>query len=311
MDFTVNRGGGDLHAQIEKQIEYYIAVGQLVIGDRLPTIRELEKQLGINRHTIRRAYLNLANRGLLQVRRGSGVTVAARLPAVKVRRQDAKLAQLVESTLDKATRLGYSSISFARILQTKALELDRRNPSIAFAECSDSQAHDLAIALGAHLGQAVLPVTIGLTGDDEFSVPESVQWVVVPVFHADQIQDALKGTRVQIITARVEVGLQFRLKAARMLPTERPCIIIRDQDSVALLPNVVRRILGLKREVVPAVMGNRRKCLKIVEHSDLVFYTVPCREFVEEVVPPNKKKHEVSFEFTQDALEIIKRTVRI
>ena len=78
LEFCINPASHDgLHLQIRKQIEYYVTVGRLRVGDTLPTIRELEAQLGINRHTIRRAYQDLAARGLLVVRRGARSVVAS------------------------------------------------------------------------------------------------------------------------------------------------------------------------------------------------------------------------------------------
>ena len=47
-------------------------------GDRLPTEAELSARFGVNRHTVRRALADLAEGGLLQSRRGSGVFVTAR-----------------------------------------------------------------------------------------------------------------------------------------------------------------------------------------------------------------------------------------
>lgn len=309
MDFYVNRGGDNLHLQITKQIDYYIAVGELVVGDRLPTIRELEKQLGVNRHTIRKAYLDLERKGLLQVRRGSGVTVVAGLTIVEKRKRDTRIDELVEKTLEEAARMGCSPLTFSRMVKPRALEMDHRDPSLAFVECNDAQAHDLARALEAYLGQAVVGINLNSAIKDASVVPQSVQYVVVPAFHAVQIREVLKQRTIQILTVRVEIGQRFRSMAEKLLPTDRPCMILRDQDSVALLPNLVKRILGLEREVVPVIMSKKREAEHTVERSDLVFYTAPCRKFMEEVVPAGKKKQEVFFEFPPDALELVRQSV--
>lgn len=47
-------------------------------GDRLPTEADLSARFGVNRHTVRRALADLAESGLVQSRRGSGVFVTAR-----------------------------------------------------------------------------------------------------------------------------------------------------------------------------------------------------------------------------------------
>lgn len=55
-----------------------IAAGHYGLGDRLPTEAALSARFGVNRHTVRRALGDLAGRGLVHSRRGSGVFVAAK-----------------------------------------------------------------------------------------------------------------------------------------------------------------------------------------------------------------------------------------
>ena len=55
-----------------------IAEGRYGTGDRLPTEAQLAAKHGVNRHTVRRALSDMAERGLVHARRGAGVFVAAR-----------------------------------------------------------------------------------------------------------------------------------------------------------------------------------------------------------------------------------------
>lgn len=55
-----------------------IAEGRYGTGDRLPTEAQLAAKHGVNRHTVRRALSDMAERGLVHPRRGAGVFVAAR-----------------------------------------------------------------------------------------------------------------------------------------------------------------------------------------------------------------------------------------
>ncbi|TKJ28835.1 MAG: hypothetical protein CEE40_10545 [Chloroflexi bacterium B3_Chlor] len=66
-----------LSAQLQQQIAWLIASGELQKGDKLPPIRELAKHLGINMHTVRVAYQQLAVDGLVESRRGLGTAVLA------------------------------------------------------------------------------------------------------------------------------------------------------------------------------------------------------------------------------------------
>ena len=54
-----------------------IAAGHYGPGDKLPTEAELATRFGVNRHTVRRALADMAERGILRTRRGAGVFVEA------------------------------------------------------------------------------------------------------------------------------------------------------------------------------------------------------------------------------------------
>ena len=62
-------------AQIQQQITWLIASGNLKAGDRLPPIRELAGQLGVHMHTVRFAYQRLESEGLVSTRRGRGTII--------------------------------------------------------------------------------------------------------------------------------------------------------------------------------------------------------------------------------------------
>jgi len=64
-----------IFAQLRQQITWLIASGKLKPGDRLPTIRELAKQLGIHMHTIRQTYHSLEDDGLVETRPSRGTRV--------------------------------------------------------------------------------------------------------------------------------------------------------------------------------------------------------------------------------------------
>jgi GntR family transcriptional regulator len=64
-----------LAEQVAAQIRLGIADGSVVLGERLPSARELAAALGINMHTVLRAYDALRGNGLIELRRGRGAIV--------------------------------------------------------------------------------------------------------------------------------------------------------------------------------------------------------------------------------------------
>jgi len=69
-----------LYAQLVAQVHIALSKGQLEPGDRLPPARELAESLDINVHTVLNAYQTLRDSGVIELRRGRGAVIAAKVP---------------------------------------------------------------------------------------------------------------------------------------------------------------------------------------------------------------------------------------
>ena len=65
-----------LHEQVAAEIRRAIAEGEARPGDRLPPAKDLAAVIGVNTNTVLRALRILRDEGLLEFRRGRGVSVA-------------------------------------------------------------------------------------------------------------------------------------------------------------------------------------------------------------------------------------------
>src|SRR4029077_11545600 len=66
----------DLYEQVAAEIRRAIADGEAKPGERLPPAKDLAAILGVNTNSVRRYMQTLREEGLLEFRRGRGISVA-------------------------------------------------------------------------------------------------------------------------------------------------------------------------------------------------------------------------------------------
>ena len=99
--------GGPLFAQVAERLAGEIAAGGLAEGERVPSANELAVFYRINPATAAKGINVLADKGLLEKRRGIGMFVAAGARATLLARRRAEFTErYVEPLLTEATRLG-------------------------------------------------------------------------------------------------------------------------------------------------------------------------------------------------------------
>jgi len=101
-----------LHEQAAAQLRRAIAEGQAAPGERLPPARDLAAVLGVNRNTVLRALRLLRDEGVIEFRRGRGITVTAAAP------QSAALIAAARDLLAQARRHGYTRDDLIALIQT-------------------------------------------------------------------------------------------------------------------------------------------------------------------------------------------------
>jgi GntR family transcriptional regulator len=102
-----------LHHQVAAEIRRAIADGEAKPGERLPPAKDLAAVLGVNTNTVLRALRELRDEGLLEFRRGRGITVAG------TPEQGAVIARARE-LLGFARQHGYQPDEVIRLIQDLA-----------------------------------------------------------------------------------------------------------------------------------------------------------------------------------------------
>jgi GntR family transcriptional regulator len=108
--------GVPITRQIADQIRSHCVSGTLVRGDRLPSVRQLAKEILVNQNTILRVYERLTAEGLLERRQGDGTYVADSLPRGRLKVQRDLLLQEINRLAHRAIDLGVTSQEIHKLL---------------------------------------------------------------------------------------------------------------------------------------------------------------------------------------------------
>ena len=102
-----------LHDQLAGQLRKAIAAGDPAPGDKLPPARDLAESLGVNVHTLLRAFKTLRDEGLLEVRRGRGTIVTDVAP------QRVNFVHLAKTLVEEARRAGLADDKIRQLVEAQ------------------------------------------------------------------------------------------------------------------------------------------------------------------------------------------------
>ena len=103
----------DLYEQVAGEIRRAIADGEAKPGERLPPAKDLAAVLGVNTNTVLRSLRVLRDEGLLEFRRGRGISVAGTPERGAVVRRARELVEF-------ARRNGYGTVELLAIIEDVA-----------------------------------------------------------------------------------------------------------------------------------------------------------------------------------------------
>jgi len=100
--------GLPLYIQIAGAVRRAISDGEIGAGDRLPAARDLAQSLDVNMHTVLRAYKDLREEGIIELRRGRGAIV---------REGSSRLADVHRIVVDLVAEAGRQGLSEGEVIE--------------------------------------------------------------------------------------------------------------------------------------------------------------------------------------------------
>ena len=118
MLFRVNHSSGvPLYLQLMEQVKHAIETGALRAGEKLPTIRKVAADLVMNPNTAARAYRELEQAGIIEVRHGAGAFVgpsATRPPKLLQKAQS-----VAQACIEHLSAIGLAEDEMRRLFENE------------------------------------------------------------------------------------------------------------------------------------------------------------------------------------------------
>ena len=102
--------------QVVDAVSLAIAKGDLVEGDKLPSVRALAMQLTVNPNTIAKAYAELTAQGLVDACQGLGLYISAPKQLLSREERSKRLRQAIQRFVNDVVHLHYSDEEILRML---------------------------------------------------------------------------------------------------------------------------------------------------------------------------------------------------
>lgn len=180
-------------ARIEQIFKEKIQAGSYAAGAQLPTVRELARQLGVNKNTVVRAYQALEQKGHLELVRGSGAFVRSNHRQLPYDPDDNQWQAQLEQLFREAKQ---QAISREVILRKTLHSLDyiygRQQSRVAFVECNRYDIETLGAELTAAIGVELEGVLLADVLANPAEIGARFDLVATTFFHLGEVSQALR-----------------------------------------------------------------------------------------------------------------------
>lgn len=277
----------DFYEQIRGQLLSAIYCGKIKEGDRLPSIRELSEDLGVNYKTIRRVYRRLAEDDYVDLVRGSGAFLKKRTgPDTYEKMRRHALFKLLGDVSDKARGLGISTDEFARLFVNYSSGANPRKLRLAVVD-HEEEALIFSRELTLRLGADVVPVGLGLEESSREAL-QAADYLLTTSWHMDQVRELARELKKEIVEIKPRHEIyQEVLETARH---RNVAIVIRDEETMHaswdIFMNLYHPSTNKKFWIAP--IGREDLVEKIVREADLIFVSPMCWDEMRRRTPADK-----------------------
>lgn len=221
MNIEIDKTSGVLlYIQIKRQIMDAIKRGNLIVGTKLPTERELADRLNVSRNTVSTAYKDLEQEGSLKSYQGKGTFVVEDAISWESLDIKKKIIKFVDLGLEEALQIGMRPEEFLDLAKQRVDEQIHIMDKIVaiYVECNIEQAKMFSEQLSKNSYMNIMYLTI-----NDLKIMDNVtkdkikkaEFIITTFNHINEVADLTLGLNKEILGVAITPNLEPIVKIAR------------------------------------------------------------------------------------------------
>lgn len=303
-----------LYIQLKKEIIYLIKNGSLRVGSRMPTERELAKELGVSRNTISSAYNELEATGILKSIRGRGTFVAEEVLSWKADEGVHKVNKLIDLALEESIECGIESEDFLDMVINRVREKSEAFNKITagFVECNNEQAIIFSEEIKKITKVNTIPFTIdALEVMDENTIKKlaKCQIVIAPFNHTNEVNELLKGWDKEVLGVATGPNLESIVRIVRHPIDTKYAFVCLSDEFIFRIQSALDKA-GIGDLKIKYYSGREeRKLQEIIKYADVIIVTPARYNEIHKLNHVNKELIEFSYIIDRESIKMLKSKI--
>lgn len=268
---------------IADRIRLLIATKQFQVGEILPSTRELGKQLGTSFHTVRKAYHQLEDEGMIRGEQGRGFVVLRQSTTLDKAERLELAAEKMHSLLEELIGYGLDESEVEAIFEEKIsfMEWPEKIQSIA----TIGETHELARLLSDSIRNqiGVKSSTLSINDYDEVIHFDAL---FVPIQLVNQLRNLRESIR--IIPVMFHYDADVLLSILDRTGIEAIGLVTAEEDTIPKIINELKALMKFEGAFVAGATYGKSLPL-FVRNTDLIVYTPASARLVESKIPEKNR----------------------
>lgn len=307
--FTLDRGCSlSFYEQIKGQIISSLYTGKLREGERLPSIRDTSKDLGVNYKTIQKIYGRLEKEGYLEVHKGSGAFIRRHHESEFQELRRNAILSLIKDTLDRAKQVGLSPEKFSSLLADYVVPNGLKKLICAVVD-DEEEALVFSKELERRLNIIAHPISLqALEQDGKAALIQfgDIRYLLTTSWHIEQVQRYAATYKKKVI--EIKPNPNIYLEIVKEVQNKNVAVVVRDAKTMHASMEVFMNIFHPKttKKFFISPIDDKEQIKILLKEADLIFVSPLCWDEIRKLTPASLEIRTFKDFIAQESLEAIR-----